>query len=282
MTNPLRANESEALAEWSRRVHANREQVNRFREVEDGTDFYGPIAARFEADPQRRDDLTLDVLLALAQPDETWLDVGAGGGRYALPLAMVVREVVALDPSAGMLEILRSSAAKHNISNVRIVQDRWPLAEPVARLGSIDVALIAHVGYDIADIGPFLQALEEVATSRCVAVMLDRPPAADANLYWPEIHGEERAALPALPEFLALQLARGRLCDVRIVPLGASAPPDLDHELAFARRQTWVRPGSAKDRQLEQLVRARRQARNGGSAAVSTPLRVGIVSWRPA
>src|SRR5579871_354553 len=99
MTNPLRPMESEALGEWSRRVHANREQVNRFREVEDGSDFYGPIAARFEADPRWRDDPALDALLALAQPGGTWLDVGAGGGRYALPLALVIREVVALDPS---------------------------------------------------------------------------------------------------------------------------------------------------------------------------------------
>ena len=37
----------------------------------------------------------LDILLSLARPGETWLDIGAGAGRYALPLALHVREVIA-------------------------------------------------------------------------------------------------------------------------------------------------------------------------------------------
>ena len=37
----------------------------------------------------------LDALLALVRSGETWLDVGAGAGRFALPIAR------ALDPSGG-------------------------------------------------------------------------------------------------------------------------------------------------------------------------------------
>src|SRR5690348_9306116 len=89
MSSVLRPSASDALAEWARRVRENRQQVDRVREVEDGADFYGPVAARFVADPHRRDDPTLEVLRGLIAPGERWLDVGAGGGRYALPIALL-------------------------------------------------------------------------------------------------------------------------------------------------------------------------------------------------
>jgi SAM-dependent methyltransferase len=299
MSDVLRPAVSEALVEWGRRVRENRLQVDRVREVEDGPDFYGPVAARFAADPYRRDDPTLEVLRGLVAPGERWLDIGAGGGRYALPIALVAQEVVALDVSPGMLGVLRDAAAKHGIGNVRTVQARWPVggesgvrsqetegyAENRARadatnggLGAFDAALIAHVGYDVEEIGLFLDVLEDAAP-RCVAILMEKPPASEADALWPEVHGEARAALPSLPEFLALQLARGRLCEVRLVPRGRL--PDLDDEqaLAIARRLTWVKPGGAKDLRLQELVRERQLTRRGGTNSTEGVGRIGIVSW---
>ena len=41
----------------------------------------------FISDPARTDDPVLEELLALTLPGETWLDIGAGAGRFALPIA---------------------------------------------------------------------------------------------------------------------------------------------------------------------------------------------------
>ena len=81
----------ELLDAWRARVKADNEQVDRVREEPDPTDFYAPTANRFRMDPHRKDDATLNALLELARPDDVWLDVGAGGGRYGLPLALAVR-----------------------------------------------------------------------------------------------------------------------------------------------------------------------------------------------
>ena len=281
MANPLRPTQTEALAEWARRIRENREQVDRVREVGDGSDFYAPVAGRFRADPYRTDDPSLDVLRTLVAPGETWLDVGAGGGRYALPIALLAKQIIALDPSTGMLDILRDGMERHGIHNIRIVQGRWPPVENADILGHADVALISHVGYDIEDIGPFLDALE-AAAPRCVAIFMERPPASDANELWPEVHGEARIALPSLPEFLALQPARGRLFDVRLVPGIRSTYTDPEQALAFARRQTWVKPGSPKDQKLDALVRERLRKASGRLTLSDRPSRVGIVSWESA
>jgi CTP:molybdopterin cytidylyltransferase MocA len=82
-------------AAWADRVLANRAQVERIREVPDGEDFYAPVRSLFRADPTRTDDPVLVALLDLVRPGDSWLDVGAGAGRFALPIAR------ALDPSGG-------------------------------------------------------------------------------------------------------------------------------------------------------------------------------------
>ena len=197
---------------WAARVRANAEQVDRFREVPDGTDFYAPVTSLFRADPTRTDDPALDVLLRLVRPGERWLDIGAGAGRYALPIARALApsggEVVGVDASASMLDGLREIAAEHGIDNVRAIETRWPPADPADF--AADVALIAHVGYDIEAIGPFVAAMESAAGRLCVAMLMERQPSSIADVCWPPVHGEARVPLPALPEFVELLRARGR------------------------------------------------------------------------
>ena len=276
--DPLRPSAEEALAAWARRVRANREQVDRVREVDDGPDCYAPIASIFRADPRRVDDPVLAILRSLVEDGETWLDIGAGGGRYALPIALAARDVIAVEPSDGMRAVLREGIVEHGIPNVRVVEARWPSDEPV----QADVALIAHVGYDVEMLGPFLDAMEAAARRRCVAVLFQRHALWTIEQLWPAVHGVARASLPALPEFLALQLARRRVFDVRLVE---QAPPSYEspgQALAFARRQTWVRPDGVKDRRLQALVADRLRERDGRYAFTWQPLTIGIVTWAPA
>ena len=269
-------------AAWAERVRANREQVDRLREVPDGPDFYGPISSLFRADPDRTDDAVLDLLLAEARAGDTWLDVGAGAGRFALPVARGVSEVIALDPSERMLASLREIAAEHDIGNVRTILARWPLADPRA-IDALraDIVLIAHVGYDVEAIGPFVQALEVAARRRCLAVLMERQPASTIDPFWPLVHGEARVALPALPDFLELLRARGRRPEVSYLPRPATRYGTFDEALAFARRQTWVAEGSDKDQRLVAAVRERATETPEGWTLPTPDMRMGVVRWLP-
>ena len=272
----LRPTLEDALAAWAARVRADREQVERCREVDDPSDFYAPVAQRFAQDPARTDEPVLDGLLELARVDDTWLDIGCGGGRYALPLARRVRHLTAVDPSPAMLDVLRAGLAAHAIGNVEIIEGRWPdLHGPQP---SADVALMAHVGYDIEAIGPFLAAAE-AACQRCVAIMGEGSMTTAASLLWEPIHGEPRVPLPALPELLTLLLAMGRLPQVTLAERTPAAFESLDDLLAMSRRQLWVRPDSNRDRRLETLVTARATRRAEGWALDWQPSTIGIVSW---
>jgi SAM-dependent methyltransferase len=277
----LRPTASDALGAWAARVRADREQVERLQEVTNPADFYSPVASRFRVDPRRTDDPVLPVLRELARPTDTWLDIGAGGGRYALPLALEVREVIAVDPSHGMLSVLRDGMREHGIDNIRVIEGRWPLELPGTGESHLDVALMAHIGYDIEPIGPFLDALERSATRACVAVLGEGAMTTAATLFWKPVYGEPRVPLPALPEFLALLIARGRLPEVRLVD---RVPPTFDtwEDLLFmARRQLWVREGSDRDRVLVGLLRDQATERAGRWSIDTSVTRIGVVVWVP-
>lgn len=280
MTAPgavLRPSAQAALDDWRALVEANNAQVLRARERIDSDDFYAPIAAAFRADPARTDDPTLNALQEMATPDATWLDVGAGGGRYALGLARHVQRLIAVEPSEGMRQVFEEVRADAGISNVEVIPQRWPLGDPPA----VDVVMFTHVGYDIADIGAFLDGVEQAARDRCVAALLDRSPGSAFSELWPGVHGEPAALLPALPEFLTLLLARGRLPDVRIVgarPFRYDSPAAAEDA---ARHRLWVNEGTDKHARLRELLPGFLIPQPDGTVLAGPPLAIGLVTWRP-
>jgi hypothetical protein len=261
---------------WDVRVIANREQVERHRLVPEARDFYAPVTARFIDDPRRVGDPVLDALVGLARPGETWLDIGAGAGRYALPLALHVDRVIALDPSPGMLAALREGMERHDIHNVDAVEGRWP-----ADTARADVALIAHVGYDVAPIGPFLDATAEAAARRCVAVLMERSPASAAATFWPIIHGVERVPLPACPDLLDLLEARGASPTCQRLPQPPHRWADEETLLGQLRHQLWIPDVSPEHDRLVRAVRELAVRDEDGIGLPIDPGWIGIVDWQP-
>jgi SAM-dependent methyltransferase len=274
---------SAVAAAWAARVRAHHEQSARVRETPEAVDFYAPVTQVFIADPRRTDDEVLDHLLALARPDDTWLDIGAGAGRYALPLALRVREVIAFDPSPGMLAALRDQAAEHGIANVRAIEGRWPVDPALRPAPAADVAMIANLGYDVEAIGPFLDAMEAAAGRLCVAILADGQPSRPAHAFWPPVHGEERAELPALDAFLDLLRARGRNPREVRFPRPVRGFPTRDDLVRWLRNQLFLAAGSAKDAALEPEIDARLVANLDGSLGLTgqVPMSSGLVTWEP-
>jgi SAM-dependent methyltransferase len=230
-----------ALSAWAARVRANRDQAERMREPAPPSDFYAPVASSFRADPRRTDEPVLNHLRTLVRPGETWLDIGAGGGRYSLALALEAKEVIAVEPSNGMRAVLRQAMAEEGIGNITIHETEWPTS-----------ALTVH-----ADV------------------------AFPASLFWPGVHGESRELLPALPEFLALQLARGRLCEVALFERPAATYASREALVVGMRQQLFVAPGSEKDQRLHDMIDKIAVQDAAGRLSLgwhAAPL--GVVSWR--
>jgi SAM-dependent methyltransferase len=230
----------------------------------------------------------LDALLRLVRPGETWLDIGAGAGRYALPIALALApsggRVIALDASPGMLDALMELQSEHGVTDVEVIETRWPPADG----GSLDrfaadVALIAHVGYDIEAIGPFVRSMEAVARRLCVAVLMERQPSSVADACWPPVHGEERVPLPALPEFVELLRARGHDPTVEMLSREPRRFASRDELAGFLRRQLWIEPRGAGEKRFQDALDALivEDAEGGVGLRTQEPLPIGIVTWDP-
>jgi hypothetical protein len=181
-----------------------------------------------------------------------------------------------------MRAALAELMAEHGIANIRAVDDRWPPAPGSPAFGlRADVALIAHLGYDIEAIGPFVDAMEAAAERMCVAVLMERQPSSLADPFWPPIHGEERVRLPALNELVELLEARGREPHVITVVRETRGFDSVDEIHGFVRRQLWLAEGGQADARLGALVRERAVEVDGRWALPSPPLRMGVVDWSP-
>jgi SAM-dependent methyltransferase len=278
--NALRPSADEALTAWRDLILANREQIERLREDERRTDFYAGRAPQFQ--PGAMQSAELPYLLSLAQPGDRLLDVGAGGGRFSVPLAAHFAAVAAVEPSPAMRETLTASAAEHGRTNITVHDMRWPAPDGAA-LPSGDVSLVAHVLYDIDGLGPFLDALEAQTRRTCVVILGDRAPSTAVEVAWTRVHEEPLHALPALREFLAVLGARGRRFEVQTFDTrgGGGEPLPFDQAYAMARRMCWLAEGSEKDVRLGALLREHFGTPDG---LIALPPRLNFtapVTWSP-
>jgi SAM-dependent methyltransferase len=275
----LRPSAAAAAEAWRTIVVAEREQVERLPNRPRPEDFYGPVAESFKADPHRTNDPLLDILRPMVRPDETWLDVGAGGGRYTLPIALLARRVFAVEPSAGMRGVMVEACREFGIDNVDVFDERWPCASttPIA-----DVGFISQVGYDIPEFDAFLDELEAHSRRLCVAVLFARAPISDFAPLWPLVHSQERVLLPGLAEFSALLFAKGRLPETRLLTIPPRTFPDLPSLHAAVRRPLWVLEATEADRRLAQAVRQLAVPVKDGVALSTEPRKLAVVTWSSA
>ncbi|RJS80139.1 class I SAM-dependent methyltransferase, partial [Methanophagales archaeon] len=88
--------------------------------------FWDRRAKRFnESMMQNRERTERQIAKIKLAPEYTVLDVGAGTGRLAIPIAKRVKSVTAIDPSKGMLACLQENMEKEGVKNITCINKRW-------------------------------------------------------------------------------------------------------------------------------------------------------------
>ena len=265
---------------WAARVRANREQVDRVREVPDGSDFYAPVTGLFRADPTRTDEPALDALRRLVRPGETWLDIGAGAGRYALPIAADLAPtggaVIAVDPSTR--DARRAHRARRRSTASRTSGSWRRAGRPTTSRRSARTSRCSPTSATTSRPSARSSRPWRRRTRRlCVAILMERQPSSIADVCWPPVHGEARVALPALPEFVELLRALGREPAVERLDRAPRRFDDRAQLEGFLRRQLWVEPGGEKDARfraaLDEEIEIDAEGRS--ACAVNGPCRSG-------
>jgi SAM-dependent methyltransferase len=123
------------------------------------------------------------------RPGESVLDVGCGSGALALPLAKDGHEVVALDFSAGMLDLLRRRASADGLRDVRTIHAGWDDDWRAAGVAAADV-VIASRSLDVRDLRAAVQKLDAFARRRvCITLPAD-------GLFYPQLLAHQALGRP--------------------------------------------------------------------------------------
>lgn len=226
-------------------------------------------ARSFARSTHGRADEFLQVVEPHLSPRKTLIDVGAGTGRHATPLAERLEWVTAVEPSEGM----RSHIPQRD--NMTVVASTWEDAE----VAPADLVICCHVMYGVADPVTFLAKMNASARERVFVMMRESELPHPARVLRERLLGSEGPRLPRFSELFMLLLQMGIAPDVRYVryPM-ANRYSSMDEALEDCRGvfgEGWDEP--AARRILEEVLQ-----RDGdelvfdGGETLS-----GVASWQP-
>jgi SAM-dependent methyltransferase len=124
------------------------------------------LAKRYKVQARKRNerpDQLLDFVLKRIDGETTVLDVGAGSGRWTIPLAKIAKTVTAVEPSSAMVDSLQENIAAVKLNNIQVNQSSWEdaIAEPH------DITVCAHAMYSSPDLASFVRKIERYTTKTC-------------------------------------------------------------------------------------------------------------------
>ena len=168
------------------------------------------------------------------QPTDTLLDVGAGAGRYSLPLAERAAHVTAVEPSAGMREAFAQEKERRGISNIEIVAGSWEDAD----ISPHDVAIVANVLYFVKDAVAFIEKLDAHARRACFILHRVEDRAAELMPLYERIWGRPRPPEAGALDLINLLFAMGMRAELRLMPKTAPARFETAEDAMREARQS--------------------------------------------
>lgn len=273
---------SSAAARWRRLTRARFAELERLSngEVRVGPAFWDERAEHWAAQAAqapRRSPLLARVRRHVGRRT-TVLDVGCGPGRHVLGIAPYAAEVVAVDVSRGMLDVVERAAAEQGLDNVRTVHGPWQEVEGV----TADVSLCSNVLPVIADAEDFLRHLD-AATRRRAFVLLG---AGGSDLLmdplWRHFHDRPRAPAPTYLDAVDVLSELGITPDVEVIEVPRTGRYETIDEAVDDYRRTLLLPDDREVREeLTGLLSSWLVRRRDGYSSPARTAPAAILSWAP-
>jgi len=240
-------------------------------------------AARYDANATRDYDERVEATIAgLDLPrNSRVLDIGAGPGTLAIPLAPLVRQVTAIEPGAGMVAILNEHIERERIPNITCVQKRWEKIDPSRDIAGPYDIVIASLSLTMEDIRTALQKMDMVARYAVYLYWFADMP------FWERMYADLWAPLHKTPYYPGpkadclwnVLYQMGIYANVEMLPLDKEYRFATDKEMtAFFRARFGVKTARQRkvlDAYLAPLIRY-----EGGDAVVSGRSTLAKVWWK--
>ncbi len=232
------------------------------------------VARKLDSGEKQDPDPLLDQILGRLAPETTILDIGAGIGRWTLPMARKARRVTAVEPLQGMRQVLVERAAAQGIANLDVVETPWLTAEVPPH----DMVVAAHATYTTTDLLGFVRKMEAHARRTCCLVL--RVPAHDGAIG--ELSERLRGRWHDSPNFIVgynLLLSAGLHPNVLMEPTAVRHWADLTLDAAVARAKRHLRLDDDRHDAAIRNVLSRRLAFRDGAYRWPDAMRSALIWW---
>ncbi len=154
-------------------------------------------------------------------PSSRVLDIGAGPGALAIPIARRVGHVTAVEPSEGMRSVLVENAGAERIDNIDVVPKRWEDVSVTDDLSPPYDIVLASYSLDVPDIEDAVRKLEEASSRYIYIYWFAGETSWDAmsRELWPLLHGSPYASSPKCDIFYNVLYSMGIYPDIETFTL---------------------------------------------------------------
>lgn len=121
------------------------------------------------------------------------LDIGSGPGTLAIPLSKLAKHITAIEPSHGMINVLKERTTKDGISNIDCANKRWEDVKTGVDIEHSYDIVIASYSLGMPDIRDAIRKMEEVSSKYLCLYWFAGDTSWDINYkaLWPALHGTQ-------------------------------------------------------------------------------------------
>jgi len=215
-------------------------------------------AERYDANARSGyDDRVQQTIAALPLSGEARvLDIGAGPGTLALPIAPLVQGITAIEPGAGMVEVLRRHADHDSIRNITCVQKTWEEVDPARDLMPPYDIVIASLSLTMHDIREALTKMDAVSAGSVHLFWFADMPFWErmyADL-WGPLHGRSYYSGPKADCLFGVLYQMGIYPDVTMLPMSKEYRFGKREEMMAFFEQRFGARSPAQKRIVEKYV----------------------------
>jgi hypothetical protein len=200
---PERVADMDWAGHWRRLV----QDRSAYAGAHDDTSYWDRRAPTFARSTRARVDDFLAVVEPYVSARKTLIDVGAGAGRHALPLAERLEWVTAVEPSEGM----RAQIPPRD--NMTVIASTWEEAE----VAPADLVICAHVLYGVEEPLPFVAKLDRSARERVFIMLREGPMHHPATVIRERLLGGPGPRMPQFTDLFMLLVQMGMAPDVTFI-----------------------------------------------------------------
>ena len=110
-------------------------------------------------------------LSSVLTADSTMLDIGAGPGSFTIPFSQHIKSVTVIEPSKGMVEVLKENAKEAGVDNFDIIEELiQDLPQDDSSDFQFDLVAVSLVLWMFPDVWPRLLQMEQYSKGYCAIV----------------------------------------------------------------------------------------------------------------